>query len=269
MTVHAIKHTLKDLGIDPKTYHRDAECATHGAYSELGGSITGRDDRVRWFGCPDCNKALREQEEAEARTRDEQARQARIEGRLRASGIPMAFRGRTFDTYEVHNEKQGHALAIAQAYADDFWHSHLREGGSLVFGGSPGTGKSHLALAIAQQVMRRGTAAYMDAASLVRKVRATWGRDAQVGEETVLQQLGSELDLLVIDEVGSQTGTENEQMILFEVLNRRYADLRPTILLTNLSGEAFKDMLGERTIDRLRERAVFVPFTWDSYRSRR
>lgn len=258
-----------DMGLEPKTFERDAVCETHGAYRETGGSLTGRADRVLWFGCPECNRLEREREEAEAKAREEAARQQRIEARLNLAGIPRGFRDRTFDSYVTETDEQRRALEIARAYADDFWIKHAKDGGSLVFGGQPGTGKSHLALAIAQQVMRRGTAMYLDAMDLVRKVRSTWSREATMSEDAVLRQLGLEIDLLVIDEIGVQRGTEDEQMILFDVLNRRYRDMRPTILLTNLTGRAMAEFLGLRLMDRLKERAVFVPFMWESYRGRK
>ena len=64
-----------------------------------------------------------------------------------------------------------------------------------------------------------------------------------------------------------QRGTEDEQVILFDVLNRRYRENKPTILLTNLGGKGLTEFLGPRIIDRLKEKAVFVPFRWDSYRN--
>jgi DNA replication protein DnaC len=116
--------------------------------------------------------------------------------------------------------------------------------------------------------MLRGTAMYLRAGDMIRRVRGTWRKDSDQSEEEVLNLLGADLDLLIIDEVGVQRGTEDEQMTLFDVLDRRYSELRPTILLTNLGGRAFADFLGPRIMDRLRERAVFVPFRWDSYRGK-
>ena len=57
-----------------------------------------------------------------------------------------------------------------------------------------------------------------------------------------------------------------EQTILFDVLDRRYRDMMPTILLTNQDKKGFKEFIGERTFDRLVETARWVPFDWPSYR---
>jgi DNA replication protein DnaC len=101
---------------------------------------------------------------------------------------------------------------------------------------------------------------------LIRRVRATWRRDSERTEEDVLAMLAS-VDLLVIDEIGVQYGTEGEQTILFEVLDRRYCDMRPTILLTNQGKDGFRDYIGARSFDRLTETARWVSFDWASYRA--
>jgi DNA replication protein DnaC len=56
---------------------------------------------------------------------------------------------------------------------------------------------------------------------------------------------------------------------MFDVINRRYRDLHPTILLSNLDRDGLRAYLGERSFDRLREGGIVVPFDWESYRGRR
>ncbi len=256
--------------LEPAKHQRDSNCPVHGAYQENGGSFFGGEDaKIMWFGCQACNLAARATEEAEATRKAEQARQARIEARLHAAGIPAAFRDRSFDTYEVNSEKMANAVAVVREFADGFWSRHNQLGTFLVLGGDRGTGKSHLAIAAAMQVMHRGTAMYLRAGDLIRMVRSTWRRDSDKSEDEVLGLLSVGLDLLIIDEVGIQRGTEDEQLILFDILDRRYSELKPTVLLTNLEGPAFSEFLGPRIMDRLRERAIFVPFKWESHRGKK
>ena len=74
-------------------------------------------------------------------------------------------------------------------------------------------------------------------------------------------------DLLVIDEVGVQFGTDTEKMILFEILNERYENLKPTILISNLSIESLKKFTGDRVIDRMKEnKGKVLIFNWNSAR---
>ena len=74
-------------------------------------------------------------------------------------------------------------------------------------------------------------------------------------------------DLLILDEVGVQFGSEFEKQLLFDVLNERYEKLKPSILLSNIPSEQLSDYLGERVTDRLRENGgALIGFNWDSYR---
>jgi DNA replication protein DnaC len=106
----------------------------------------------------------------------------------------------------------------------------------------------------------------MTCMDVIRSIRGTWRKDSDKSESQVLGYL-ERLDLLVIDEIGMQYGTDGEQTIIFDVLDRRYRELRPLVLLTNQGREGFKDYVGERTYDRLRETSRWVAFDWPSYRS--
>ena len=61
------------------------------------------------------------------------------------------------------------------------------------------------------------------------------------------------VDLLIVDEVGVKAGTENEKQIIFNVLNERYNNVLPTVLISNLRENEVKTYLGERVWDRLKE----------------
>ncbi len=77
-----------------------------------------------------------------------------------------------------------------------------------------------------------------------------------------------EIDLLVIDEVGIQFGTDTERMILYEILDLRYEAMLPVILTTNITDlKSLEKLLGERIIDRLFEgESKIVVFEWESHR---
>ena len=129
--------------------------------------------------------------------------------------------------------------------------------------GNPGTGKSHLAAAILQFILPKHVGAYMTLMDLIRKLRDTWRRDSEMSESQLLAKLQA-IPLLVIDEVGVQYGTDGERSILFDVMDRRYREMRPTILMTNLGKDDFRAAVGDRVFDRLTEVARWVPFDWQS-----
>jgi DNA replication protein DnaC len=243
---------------------RDSTCDLHGAYVEKGAILPIGRREPKWWGCEQCNAIRRAEIEAEEQAERERQRQKRMEQRLSQSGIPLRFRDRTFDNFIADTDAKRNALQIASDFAANF-DDHLQAGTTVVFSGKPGTGKSHLALAAAMVAMKANTALYLNALDLVRMVRDTWRRDSEMTETAVLHEL-STVSLLVIDEIGVQYGTEGEQVILFDVLNRRYRDLMPTILLTNLGAKGMKEFLGERSFDRLREGGIWVAFDWESFR---
>jgi DNA replication protein DnaC len=199
----------------------------------------------------------------EAKARAE--RQAKIEARLDQAGIPALFRDRSFMNYDARSEGQRAALAKFEAFADRF-PAHLKTGTVLLGLGKVGTGKSHLACAVANNVMARGHTAYFTStARLFTKIRGTWAKSSEISEEQMLKQFES-IDLMILDEVGLQRGTDDEQRTLHELLEARRLNCKPTILLTNLDGANVKQYLGERFWDRLSESGVSVIFNWESHR---
>jgi DNA replication protein DnaC len=82
----------------------------------------------------------------------------------------------------------------------------------------------------------------------------------------VLDYYGS-LDLLIIEEIGTGAGSDDERAKIFQVVNRRYEAMLPTVLVSNLDMDALKKEIGERVIDRMREGSrSLVVFDWQSHR---
>ncbi len=244
---------------------RNASCALHGPFESRPVLIFGKP--LGWSKCPDCVKLDLENEEKERNRRAEKARQESLEKRLNMAGIPRRFRSRSFDTFVADTKPMAEALQIAKEFALTF-DDRAAEGSTTVFSGKPGTGKSHLAISVCLEIMRRGhTAMYMNAMDVFLLVRSTWERNTERKQLDVMKDLAT-VDLLVLDEIGAQYGTESEQLILFGIINSRYQDQRPMILITNQGKEGFRQYLGDRAFDRLREAGRWVPFDWESHRGK-
>lgn len=243
----------------------ERECADHGKYTAQG-EHKANIGRMIWTRCPACRESDEQAVKAEAEQRAAAARSASIERALKLANIPRRFTARTFETFVATTPQQSAALTACRAYAEDFADA-LRTGASLVLSGAPGTGKSHLAASVMLRVMAEGqTVQYVTCMDMIRSIRGTWRKDSERTEGSVLHELGEKLDLLVIDEIGVQYGTEGEQTVVFDVLDRRYREMRPTILISNAGKEQFREYVGDRVYDRLREVAKWVPFDWPSYR---
>lgn len=246
------------LNAESKT--RTARCDKHGDYvSKL---YVG----AFWSKCPRCSEED-EQARREAELKDEEARRVRAwQQRLGNACIPERFTTRTLDSYQATTDGQHRALAFARQYADDF-ENVLKTGRSALFVGRPGTGKTHLAVGIALQIMAAGrTALFTTTLRAIRRIKDTWGKAAEETEAQAVSALTFP-DLLILDEVGMQFGSDAEKLILFDVLNDRYEQRQPTLMLSNLAPDAIKGYLGERIFDRLREDGgQLIVFDWASAR---
>lgn len=245
------------------TMTRAETCATHGAFESR------RLFRHVWSKCPACtaerDAQAKADDEAKARTERLQAWQRKVG----EAGIPERFRDRRLESFVAQTDPQRRALNFANVYADRFDQA-LQTGQSVVFCGKPGTGKTHLAVGIGLQIMERDqrTVLFTTVMRAVRRVKDTWRRG---GDETETEAIAALVfpDLLILDEVGVQFGSETEKLILFDVLNERYEKRRPTLLISNLTLAEVKAFLGERIFDRLREDGgEFIPFDWESHRGR-
>lgn len=238
-------------------------CELHGTYmSKVFKSFRSQ--------CPDCKEEKEKQEQAKKAEELAKAKEAALIDRLEASGIAPRFMRCTLDNYEAKNQGQQKALKFAQDFVSGF-EDVLTTGRSAVFVGTPGTGKTHLASAIAQAVARRYNASfcYVTVLRAMRAIKATWREDSEQSESDVVWKLTSP-DLLILDEVGVQFGSEFEKNILFDVINYRYEHRKPTIFLSNLSAPELTAYLGERVVDRLREDGgAVIPFQWESNRGKR
>lgn len=242
---------------------RTASCAAHGEYDSHGVKLGSR--VLNWSGCPACAVAKKIADDAKDAQLEAQQRQRRLEERMQMTGIPTRYRGKDFTAFIADTDAKENALATAMEFAQNF-NVHSEKGTTMVFSGLVGTGKTHLALAIAKHVMHSNTVLYLSAIDAVRMLRDTWRRDSPRTETQVLRELAT-IDLLVLDEVGMQYGSEAEQVSLFDIIDKRYRDLMPTILLTNQNRTGMKGFLGDRSFDRLREGGIWVTFDWASLRS--
>ena len=252
---------FKAFGIHMPPLTKSASCATHGDFEakcHLGDA---------WTKCPNCEGERKAAAELQEAAMAKAAQKEHWQRMLGSAGIPERFKDRTLASYNAETVEQQRALSFAQQYADGF-DVVMKSGRGALFVGKPGTGKTHLAIGIALEVMGRwsGTALFTTAMRALRRVKGSWGggsgeRDSQAIAALVFP------GLLILDEIGVQFGSDTEKMILFEVMNERYEQRKPTILLSNLTKDEVRDCLGERIFDRMREDGGQVRvFDWESYR---
>ncbi|EMN8044295.1 ATP-binding protein, partial [Shigella flexneri] len=136
---------------------------------------------------------------------------------------------------------------------------------NFVFSGKPGTGKNHLAAAIGNRLMAKGRSVIIVTVSDVMSVLHESYDNGKSGEKFLQELCG--VDLLVLDEIGMQRDTKNEQVVLNQIVDRRTASLRGVGMLTNINHAAMNTLLGERVMDRMvMNGGRWVNFNWESWR---
>lgn len=243
-----------------------AQCERHGEYAAKEFRMPFADMKPMLSGCPTCSaERAAEDAEHERRTIEDRKRQ-RIAKLLGRSQIPARFADRTLETYRAEMPGQQRALTIAKRFVDSFADNR---GASLILAGGPGTGKTHIACGIARAGIEQHdkTVMFMTVLQAIRHVKDTYRRDSERSERDAINDL-LEPELLILDEIGAQLGSEHEKMLMFEIINERYQQCRSTILISNLTREELGEFLGDRVMDRFRESGAVIPFDWQSHRGR-
>lgn len=248
--------------IEPKMTTIAKLCDKHGEYQARQFSM-GLGVSPMVSGCPHCAAEYaaesRKRELAEA----ERARVARTASLFAASGIPKRFDGKRIADYVATSQGQHRIRELAERYVAKF---HDQPGASLVFCGKPGTGKTHIACGIAAALIEAGNhAVFTTVLAAIRTIKETYRSGSERSEADAIARLVSPA-LLILDEVGVQTGSDHEKMLLFEVINERYQACVATILISNLTRDELGAYLGDRMMDRFREGGAVVAFDWSSHR---
>ena len=179
------------------------------------------------------------------------------------AGIPPRFQRSELGTYLPDTDSQRDAIRRARAFVEAF--PAVDKG--LLFYGPSGVGKTHLAVGVLKEVVRRSGAKsfFFETRALLRMVRDTYNRSVEETEMDVLRPV-LDAELLVLDDLGAERTSEWVQETLGLVVNTRYNAKRATIVTSNLHDpldsadpNSFMFQVGVRTRSRLLEMCHWVP----------
>lgn len=219
-----------ELGPDASRWKQDCpECGDGSRALNLTETTMAshEDLTLVWDPCPEC--ALRE--------------------KLHLAGVPKNLTHATLGNWRVAVDKDEDAITKAREFC-------RKPSGFLILSGEEyGNGKSHLAVATMREaVVRRLQARFVTAAEFMRSVRKRYD-DPKA--ENIVDSL-KRVPFLVVDEYGATVTGKDEAPTFHELLDDRYGDRRPTVITMNLSPEVFREAIGPRMANRLRE----ATFAW-------
>lgn len=180
--------------------------------------------------------------------------------RLKEAGLPLLKTLEGFDFARSPTLPE----ARLRRLADGAW---IDRAESVLFVGAPGTGKTHLATALAVCAARRGRRVrFTTAGRLVCEL--VEAKDAHELGRTIRRY--SRIDLLVLDELGYLPLSKSDAELLFQVLSDRH-EQRAVVITTNLKfaewTQVFPDpRLCRALIDRLTHKAHIIETGTDSVR---
>ena len=206
--------------------------------------------------CPCQAEAERLREEADQRRQ----RMTRIQ-RRKAQGLQDRY---LYDYTFSHDNSQNPVMAKAHAYVEHWPEAFRRNVGLLLFG-DVGTGKSFLAGCIANALLDQDVPVLMtNFPTILARLSGTFGAD----RAAFLASLG-DYDLLIIDDLGAERGTEYALEQVFSIIDSRYRSGKPMIVTTNLKLNELKhppDLAHARIYDRILERCAPILFAGKNFR---
>jgi DNA replication protein DnaC len=174
--------------------------------------------------------------------------------RIISANIPPRYYHCRLETlYPRNTAALAHAKNRVQEFTDA-WLPGIDNGRGLLMMGPCGSGKTHLAVAALLEIIdggKPGKLLFSNFQDLIQEIQASFDSDQAPSKSEILRPL-LEVDLLVLDELGSQKPSMFVQDILYYLINSRYNAQRTTIFTTNFSDD-LEDRIGQRLRSRLYE----------------
>ena len=185
---------------------------------------------------------------------------ARRDAQLRALSNLDVVADKTFDTFTLDrptlSQEQLGALQSAYQHAQNYAENPE---GWLLFQGNYGSGKTHLAVAIANYRLERGESVlFMTVPDLLDHLRSTFAPSSEAQYDEMFERVRN-TPLLVLDDLGAESATPWAQEKLFQLINHRYLHRHHTVITTNVDLDKIDPRIRSRLVDRQLTQGVFLP----------
>lgn len=184
--------------------------------------------------------------------------------------VPARFKNKIFADYLTNLPEQERVKAICERFVLTF-HERLEQSSSVIFLGTPGTGKTLLSLIMYQALVYKQYIAHYEPTLRFLKVLQEKRFESSVAYKNMLD-FYVRPHFLILDEITESTTkdgipSEMEVKLLFELINERYmSGNRCTLVISNRDKKNLIQRLGNPIVDRLSENGLTLVFNWNSYR---
>lgn len=189
--------------------------------------------------------------------------QARIQRLSKKACFPFF---KTIDDFDFSCQSTLRLTMLGSALSPDF----VTQGSCLILSGKPGRGKTHLAVALGYRAIQNGfDALFVTAAQLIDQLSAAFGQ----GNMAQALRPYTSPDVLIVDEVGYLSYSNDAANMLFHVVNERHRCCKSMVFTTNKSldqwGAVLHDHdLAHAILDRILERGRHLKLDGPSMRTR-
>lgn len=160
-------------------------------------------------------------------------------GRLReTANIPPLYRQATFENFSTQPDNPvaqqilQRAVTTAASYAREYPFGTKKQG--LMFIGDPGTGKTHLAVAVMKRLISRGfECVFFDYQNLLERIRSSYDQASGAAQREAYQT-ALDCEVLVLDDLGAHRVTDWVEDTVTSLITYRYNNNKPLITTTNL-----------------------------------
>ena len=196
----------------------------------------------------------------------------------RMSKIPPRFIGETFSLWEERGWRRHATFKAVKAWAENFPENPVGYPSLILYSSDPGHGKTTLAICAGNHLIdrwdgdpeasrQRSPVRYETGPGLGVRIRASYNLNVQSEglEERAFRETEADIyqyfhgpPLLILDDVGDprkEPPTEHTSRVYFHIVNERYAQNLPMLLITNSREKALEDLMGRYAVDRIHEMA--------------
>jgi DNA replication protein DnaC len=202
------------------------------------------------------HEANRIKAEAAEKARADKARKERAIALWTASGVDKRHRMRKYEDLAKH-----------QRWAETFdaGMEVVSNGGIIALLGDRGNGKTQCGVEMVRRFCRQlHPCLYVRSREIGMKLREAFRSDTIKERDQV--EFFVKPQLLVIDEAQEKPDSDFEQRSLTLILDRRYGEMKPTVIIANLDEPEFRRLVGVSVVDRIREGGGILMFDWPSFR---